>query len=1555
ASKLSLEERCLHKAWKVRLGGYEEAAKVFTKCDDPKSGEWTRFSSLIKNFVSETNVVAQEKALEAALVFFENAAVASKIVGEVAGNIIQKCFTTKAKSKELAFEILMQCIEMEKQDIVIEELIKGQSNKSPKIIIASTQLLKEASKAFGPKIIPVKPLIKQIPLLLDNRDFAVREETKQLVLIIYQWLGNVIKPALQTLKPIQLQELEAEFAKLTVSGEKLSRQSRFTRSQKQLMAKTAGVAGGSMVDGACLTTDHMNEQPGPVVETEIDPYELLEASDVLSLVTRKFYDNLADKAWQQRKEAMENLRDILAPCKYEPSGDYHELIKTLRTALVKDTNVAVVALAADNLTRLAKGLRKKFSSHSGLCVTAILEKFKEKKPIVVAALKNAIDAIFLTTTLEAISEDVITYLANKNPSVRQETVSFLGRAFGKCNMVTLNKKLVKLFANSLVQTMNDPDPLVREYTAETLGVMMKIVGERAILPLISDLDKIKIDKIKECCQKCDIVPPPIPAALITESASTGGSGGPTNKVGKSTNDPEKSKGKKVIKTGSHALQKKKNPAKKSNDNLTGGYEPISVKPEAILSSSTSPPSSTASNIPTPISVNAGSAPIRLGIAKETSSCEGLFTKMATKQAKEGRLRDEASCKSLKWNFQSPKPEYALALRDQMEPVFGNTLKSDLFHHDFRFHIKALDSLIAIMNSEGSHGTEVIEHLFNCSDLLLKWVSLKFFETNTTLLLKCLEFCVRLLESMAEGCPFDQEDPSLKVAGIGTRALNEIEASGFVPYLVARLGDPKELLRKQVHSTLLAVYRAYPLSRVWPHLLDLIRTTKSAKQRQDAMEECARNVRNFGARSALAHPGTASHLSATVKCAAAFLNDRDAATRSSSLALLASLHLICGNAIFKHTPPTVSTDFEEKIRKMSAALPPRPCADATFVDRRNEPIDQHSTSFDNTSAKHFQGEKSRSIVTSHNSIDDSAKCDSTFVSPPNEKVTKMPLRSPGSSEDAPTSFRPLGLDTRRRLNLKDTSEMNELLYKPVVFPQTLLHRNNADPSRPSMISSGSVALTPNISTARTIKSVPIPGSFNHADNAIVRLRESQTVADSMEALQGLEELLKRKSIFAVKTRLGLLLLAVIDQITLIHRVHLTDMADGGLEELSHLYYRLLNVLDFIFTNSVKGELGSELGGLASEPELVSLVETLISGLVDKRLNASPTLGPGICRKINMLIVKIIENSQPTTVMCAILHLFRECFICVTKPNRSDEGTSDKRLDLAMKCVWKGTKLVARTIEVLDCGAVLKECNAFMTCFPNAFWKGGHNSKGPLNETPIRTIKTLVHSLTLCKGKAILDCIDYGNVGSSDYSELTSYISRVLRSTNAAGVNNVNGISNLSSNNINKSYASDGQNVTLDGIDNPASRDDQKPRQLVAVSQLAKSDQDRLAAIFVRIGDRETSRAGLEALYDFRLTHPLVDIETKLAASTKLFRDYVEKGLAHIAQSRAVPIANYAASEIRQHEAYLGKIRLKNKHINIPLIQDTDKRLTTSDCAHLLAKHAQFLEDRRNTETNPINLA
>ena len=55
-----------------------------------------------------------------------------------------KCLSGRPKTKERAYDILLMYIEIDKNNEIEEELIKGLENKQPKIVQASAELLRRA-------------------------------------------------------------------------------------------------------------------------------------------------------------------------------------------------------------------------------------------------------------------------------------------------------------------------------------------------------------------------------------------------------------------------------------------------------------------------------------------------------------------------------------------------------------------------------------------------------------------------------------------------------------------------------------------------------------------------------------------------------------------------------------------------------------------------------------------------------------------------------------------------------------------------------------------------------------------------------------------------------------------------------------------------------------------------------------------------------------------------------------------------------------------------------------------------------------------------------------------------------------------------------------------------------------------------------------------------------------------------------------------------------------------------------------------------------------------
>lgn len=100
----------------------------------------------------------------------------------------------------------------------------------------------------------------------------------------------------------------------------------------------------------------------------------------------------------------------------------------------------VVALAGKCVAGLATGLRSKFAPYATSIVSAILEKFKEKKVNVVTSLREAIDAVYTTVLYMRIYyllfiPYIQPFFQNGNPSFHLFVSSFKG-LFHTCIFTT---------------------------------------------------------------------------------------------------------------------------------------------------------------------------------------------------------------------------------------------------------------------------------------------------------------------------------------------------------------------------------------------------------------------------------------------------------------------------------------------------------------------------------------------------------------------------------------------------------------------------------------------------------------------------------------------------------------------------------------------------------------------------------------------------------------------------------------------------------------------------------------------------------------------------------------------------------------------------------------------------------------------------------------------------------------------------------------------------------------------------------------------------------------
>lgn len=76
-----------------------------------------------------------------------------------------------------------------------------------------------------------------------------------------------------------------------------------------------------------------------------------------------------------------------------------------------------------------------------------------------------------------------------------------------------------------------------------------------------------------------------------------------------------------------------------------------------------------------------------------------------------------------------------------------------------------------------------------------------------------------------------------------------------------------------------------------------------------------------------------------------------------------------------------------------------------------------------------------------------------------------------------------------------------------------------------------------------------------------------------------------------------------------------------------------------------------------------------------------------------------------------------------------------------------------VDEIDYDSVLLEIHLFMKQFPTTWWKLKES------DTPIRTVKTILHTMVKMKGATLM--LHLGKVPNTNDSEMEAYILRLLK--------------------------------------------------------------------------------------------------------------------------------------------------------------------------------------------------
>ncbi|KAF7138362.1 hypothetical protein RHSIM_Rhsim07G0137600 [Rhododendron simsii] len=277
AKELPWEVRLLHKNWKVRNDANINLAALCNSITDPEDPRLREFGPFFKNTVADSNPYVQERALDALIAYLKvaDADSAEGYTKEACDVIAAKCLTGRPKKVEKSQMVFMLLIELESVDVVLDAMEKAIIKKVAKAVVPAIDIILQALRKFGVKIVPPKRILKLLPELFDHRDQQVRASSRGLTLELCRWIGKeTVKSVLfEKMSNAMKKKLEAEL--VSVSG--IARPSRKTRSEEEPVSEIVGTGREESVADA----------------PEIDEYQLVGAVDILTpLETAGFQDGV---------------------------------------------------------------------------------------------------------------------------------------------------------------------------------------------------------------------------------------------------------------------------------------------------------------------------------------------------------------------------------------------------------------------------------------------------------------------------------------------------------------------------------------------------------------------------------------------------------------------------------------------------------------------------------------------------------------------------------------------------------------------------------------------------------------------------------------------------------------------------------------------------------------------------------------------------------------------------------------------------------------------------------------------------------------------------------------------------------------------------------------------------------------------------------------------------------------------------------------------------------------------------------------------------------------
>ncbi|XP_010571421.1 PREDICTED: cytoskeleton-associated protein 5-like [Haliaeetus leucocephalus] len=584
-----------------------------------------------------------------------------------------------------------------------------------------------------------------------------------------------------------------------------------------------------------------NPKPCPGDRAQEDPgdHRRTEAIDIGDRITPELVSKLQEKNWTIQREGLEEVAGIIQDARFiQPN--IGELPRALRACLY-NSNPTLVQMALRVLQQLSAAMGSNVKQHMKDLGFPLIALFRESKSSMRAAALAAVNAwAAQINVLEWLDgQDISEDLGEEMPLQKQELVQWLAEQLP--TLKSAPSDLLRCVPH-LYSSLQDSNRDVQTASQAALPFFIMHLGFEKMTEATSALKAAAKDHVLAILENVN-------DSKSAQSTASAKSLPRHPRLTTMTAFPSVLTTLPAATAFSSQASAKEPAPKTSGEEKQGPKEPRSG--EAVLKHT---------------GAAKGNAQMNSTLKDGVSKLGPIF--IIVPKGKEQRMRDEKGRKMLQWNFTAPSDRYVKQLKAQMSSCVSSSFQVEMFHSSFPHHIKALAIMARHLETEK-------EGVISCLDLILKWLTLRFFDTNTWVLIKSLDYLNLLLTLLIQE----------------RYQLMDDEAFSFLPYLILKMGEPRQTVIKLVHAVLKRMCLVYPAKKVFGFLMEGIKSNNT-KQQEGCLVEMGYLLETYGLD--VCYPNSSKAL----KRIAAFLGDQDSAVHSAALNVMVTACKTHGEALFK---------------------------------------------------------------------------------------------------------------------------------------------------------------------------------------------------------------------------------------------------------------------------------------------------------------------------------------------------------------------------------------------------------------------------------------------------------------------------------------------------------------------------------------------------------------------------------------------------------------------------------------------------------------------------------